>query len=112
MKAVVDEALGDVSGPDAVLRLQAVAEDYFVHRSRLVWQLVDAFELLANVIGVQDSVFCGLAQTVRTVGKNVGKSAHKHAEVAVKGAHATNRLRAVVLEAELAVCTRRKHRRR
>ena len=33
MKSVVDEALGDVHGLDAFLRLQLVAEDDFVHRT-------------------------------------------------------------------------------
>src|SRR5215472_9415818 len=36
VKAVVDEALGDVHGTDAFFRLHLVAEDNFVHARRVV----------------------------------------------------------------------------
>src|SRR5580765_3523031 len=100
MKAVVDQPFGDVSGPDAVLRLQPVAKDNLMHRPGLVGQFVDAVELFTNVVRIQDSIFRRLPQTIRTIGEYVGKSTDEHAEVAVEGAHASDRLWPVVLEAE------------
>ena len=70
---------------------------------RLVGQLVIAFELLADVVGVEHRVFGGLAQAVRAVGEDIGQGADEHAEVAVEHADAANGLRPVVVEAERAV---------
>src|SRR5438045_964775 len=57
MEAVVDEALGDVAGLHAFGSLQTIAEDNLMHRSGLVRKIVKAFELLADVVGVEDSIF-------------------------------------------------------
>ena len=72
-------------------------------RRRLVGQLVDAFKLFADVVGVEHGVFGGLAQAVGAIGQDVGQRADEHAEVAVEHAHAADGLRAVVVEAERAV---------
>ncbi len=68
----------------------AVAEDDLVQRRRLVRQLVDALQLLADVVGVEHRVFRRLPQAVGTVRQDVGQRAHVHAEVAVERAHATD----------------------
>src|SRR4051794_38574518 len=110
MEAVINEALGDVARLHPVLCLQPIAEYHLVHRSGLVRQLVNAFELLANVIGVEHRVFGGLAQAIWTIGEDVRQRAHEHTEVAIEGAHASDRMRAVVLKSELAVWTRNQYR--
>ena len=103
VEAVVDEALGDVAGLDTPCLLLLIAEDDLVHRWRLVRQFVVAFELFADVVGVEHGVFGGLAQAVRAVREDVGEGADEHAEVAVEHAYAADRVRAVVVEAERAV---------
>jgi hypothetical protein len=65
VEAVVDEALGDVAGLDAFGGLALVAEDNLVHGGGLVGELVEVFKLGADVVGVEDGVFGGLAQAVR-----------------------------------------------
>ena len=103
MESVIDQALGEVHGLDAILRLQFVAEDDFMHGRRRVRQVVNAFQSLADVIRVEHRVFRSLPQAVRTVGEDVGQRADEHSEVSVKGAHAADGVRAVVVEAERAV---------
>ena len=71
--------------------------------ARLVRQVEDAFQLGADVVGVQHGVFGGLAQAVGAVGQDVRQRADEHAEVAVEHAHAAHGLRTVVVEAERAV---------
>src|SRR5690242_9430629 len=105
MKTEVDQALGNVSGFYSILRLQTIAEHDLVHRSRFVRQVVDAFKLLANVVGVEHCVFGSLTQAVGTVGEDIGQRTHEHTEVAVEGAHATNGFWAVVLEPKFAIWT-------
>src|ERR1035441_4961004 len=83
VETVVDKTLGNVAGFDAEGRLALVAEDYFVHGRRFVGQLVNVFELFADVVGVEDGVFGGLSQPVRPVGQDVGQRADEHAGVAV-----------------------------
>ena len=83
-------------------RLPLVAEDHLVHRRGLVGQLVEVFELVADVVGVEHRVFGGLAQAVGAVGQDVGQRADEHARVAVEGAHAADGLRPVVVPAQLA----------
>ena len=99
VEAVIDEALGDIAGLDAAYLLALVAEDDLVHRGRLIWQLVMAFELLADVVRVEHSIFRGLAQAVGAVGEDVSQRADKHAEVAVKHANAADRVRPIVVQA-------------
>ena len=83
--------------------LHFVAEDHFVHGRRGIGQIVSAFESFADVVGVEHGIFRGLAQAVGTVRLNVGQRANEHSEVSVEGAHASHRLRTVVVEAERAV---------
>ena len=83
--------------------MQFVAEDDFVHGGRRVGQVVNAFQSLADVVGVEHGVFGGLAQAVGAVGQDVGERADEHSEVAVEGAHASYGLRTVVFEAQRAV---------
>ena len=103
MEAIINQPLGDVHRLHAFLRLQFVAEDYFVHARRGIWEIVDSFHSLANVVGIEHSVFRGLAQAVGAVSLNVGQSAHKHSEIAVKGAHTAHRLWPIVIESQGAV---------
>src|SRR5438445_6563094 len=110
MEAIVDQALGDVAGLYAVLCLQPIAEDHFVHRSGFVRQLVNSFELLANVVRVEHRVLGGLAQPIWTIGEDVGQRAYEHAEVAVEGADASDRMRTAVLKSKLAIRPRSQHR--
>ena len=110
MKAVVDEALGDVAGFDAPGRLEFVAEDHLVHGGRPVGQIVHPVQLLADVIGVEHCVFSGLPQPVRSVGQDVGQCADKHAHVAVKGANPAHGFGTVVVPVFRAVLALDQHR--
>ena len=97
MKAVVNQPLGDIHGIHAVLLLKRVAEDYFMHRGQRIRQVVNAFEVPANVIRIQHGVFRRLAHA-RPVRKNVRQRANQHAEIAAKRLHAANRVRPHWLE--------------
>src|SRR5215470_3310279 len=103
MKPVVNQPLGDIAGLHALLRLNAITEDHFVHGSALVRQVVILFQLFADVVGVEHSVFRGLAKAIGTVGHNVGERTHVHAEIAIEHPHTTDRLRTVIVETEYAV---------
>src|SRR5947207_12175293 len=111
MEAIVDEAFGDVAGFHAVLRLQPVTENYFVHRSSFIGKLVDALQLFANIVGIENRIFRSLPQAIGSIREDISQCAHEHAKVAVEGTHAPNRLRTVVLEPKLAVGARGQHRR-
>src|SRR5215831_8026207 len=106
MKSVVDEPLRDIHGAHAFFRLQFVAEDDLVHARRVIRQIVCAFESFANVVGVQNGVFGGLAKTVRAVRLNVGEGADEHPKVSVESAHTPDRMWTVVFETESAVSMR------
>src|SRR5437660_6094781 len=103
MESVINQALGDIHRTHAFLRLHLVAENDFMHGWRRVRQVVGAFKALANIVRVEDGVFGGLAQSVGTVGLNIGERTHEHPEVAVKGTNTPDRMRAVVLKAERAI---------
>ena len=77
-----------------------------MHGGRVEGQVVNVFEFLADVIGVQDRVFGGLADA-RAVGQRVGQRAHQHAEISAEGAHAADRLRPIQFPAPAAVLFRR-----
>ena len=102
MEAVIDEALGDVHGVHALLFLAIIAEDDFMHGRRGVGQVENAFEILTNVIGVQDSIFGGLTNA-GAIGECVCEGANQHAEIAAKRAHAADGLRAHRFERQLAI---------
>src|SRR3954467_6432504 len=103
MEPIVDEPLGNIARFYSVLCLQAVTEDHLVHRACLVRKVVDAVQLLANVIRIENRVFRCLSQPIGPVSKDVSQGAHEHAKVAVERPHPPDRLRTVVLEPELAV---------
>ena len=67
-------------------------------RGRGIGQIVNAFEILANVVRIQHGVFGGLPQAVGAVRQNVGQRADEHAEVAVESAHPSDGLRPVIFE--------------
>ncbi len=56
MKPVIDQPLRDVACPHALLRLTRIAEDAFVHRRRLVGKVVIRFQVLANVVRVENGI--------------------------------------------------------
>src|SRR5262252_460890 len=99
MESVVDEPLGDIHRAYAFFRLQLVAEDDLVHAGRVVREIVGAFESFANVVGVENRVFSGLAKAFGSVGLNIGESTDEHPEVPVVGTHAADGMRTVVFEA-------------
>ncbi len=101
MKAVVDQALGDVHGVDAVLFLMRVAEDDFVHGGQGIGEIVDAFEMLADVIGVEHGVFGGLPDA-GTVREDVGEGAHQDAEISGESLYAADGIGAHGLKSETA----------
>src|ERR1700686_634650 len=103
MEAVVDQTLSNVHSAHAFFRLQFVAENDFVHGWSGVRQVVCALKALANVVGVQDRVFSGLPQTVRTIRLDVGQSPNEHSKVAIERADPPYRLRTVVFETESAI---------
>ena len=92
MKAVVNQPFRNVHGAYAVFLLNRVAENHFVHRGQGIGQVVNAFEVLSNVIRIEDRVFGGLAHA-RTVRKNVRERANQHSKVAAERPHAPNRIR-------------------
>ena len=104
MEAVIDEALGNVTGPNAFGGLAIVAENTFVHGRRFVGDFVMRFEQRSQIVGVEERVHGGLAETVGTVGHDIGKSADEDAEVAVEGFDAADGLGQIVIPApEIAV---------
>src|SRR5262249_5118703 len=103
MKTIINEPLGNITGLYALLRLNAITEDNFVHGSALVRQVVILFQFFADVVGVEHRIFRRLAQAIGTIGHNVGKRAHLHAEVAIEHPHATDGLRTVIVEPEQGV---------
>ena len=80
--------------------LAAVAENHLMQRGRFIGQFVDIFQLGADIVCVQHRVFRGLTQSIGAVGEDVGEGANEHAVVAIKHAHATDRLRTIVVEGE------------
>src|SRR6266404_5272172 len=99
MEAVVDQALGDIHGADAILLLVRVAEYDFVHRWQGIREIVGAFEMLAYVVGVEHGVFRGLPDA-GTVRKDVSKRAHQDAEIAREGFYAADGIGANGFERE------------
>src|SRR5579864_5820699 len=102
MESIIDETLGDVHRVYAMLFLACVAENDFVHRRQVVRQIVEVFEMLTDVIRIEYGVFGGLTDS-RAVGQRVGKRAEQDAKVATIGANASDGLRAIEVERELAV---------
>src|SRR5580700_692808 len=101
MKAVVDEALGDIHGVDAVAFLRGIAEDHFVHGRTRVRKIVDAFEIFADVVGVEHRIFGGLANA-GPVGEDVSQGANEHAKIAAEGFNAADGFLALEIESEAA----------
>src|ERR1700676_968977 len=99
MKAVIDQALGEVHRVHAVLFLTRVAEDDFVHGWQGIRQIVNAFEILADVSGVEDRVLGGLADS-RTVGKDVSERADEYAKISCECFYAANGFRAVGVQTQ------------
>src|SRR5262249_2839981 len=79
------EALGDVHRVDAVASLNGVAENDFVHGRQGIGQVENAFEMFADVVGIEHGIFGCLADA-RAVGEDVGERADKDAEVSAEGA--------------------------
>ena len=75
MEAVIDEALGDVAGANAFRGLAVVTENAFVHGRRFVGDLIMRLEQLAKVVGIEQRVHRGLAQTIGTVRHDVRECA-------------------------------------
>lgn len=100
MKAVIDQALGNVAGLHAFRCLALVAENYFVHRRRLVWQFVEVFKSPADVVRIEHRVFGRLPETVGTVGEDVRKRANEHPGIPIESAHAADGVWAVELPVE------------
>ena len=92
VEAVVDHALAHVAGLDAIFGLELVGEDDLVEGGGLVGEIEGVGELGAEVVGVEDGVFGGLAEAVGAVGEDVGEGADEHAEVAVEHADAARRM--------------------
>ena len=74
-----------------------------MHGRSFVRNFVHIFQLLANIVGVEDRVFGGQAQAIVAVGHDVGERAHVHAEVAVEHANAADGLGAVIVESQAAI---------
>ena len=103
MEAVVNQALCDVHRVHAVLLLDGVAKDNFVHGRQRIREREDTLEMLANVVRIQHGVFGCLADA-RTVRKNVRERAHQHAEVAGERLDSPDRVRPVLFERQLSAC--------
>src|SRR5579859_6574847 len=84
MEAIVDEALGDVHGVDAVFLLERIAENNLVHGRQGIGEIENAFEVFADVIGVKHGVFGGLAHA-GAVREDIGKGANQDAEISAEG---------------------------
>src|SRR5947207_4225263 len=100
METIINETLGNVASLYSFLRLNAVAEDYFVHGRALIRQLVNLFEFLADVIGIKDGIFSGLPQAIKAVGHDVSQRANMHAEIAIEHPHSPYRFRTVVIKSQ------------
>src|SRR5436309_546612 len=75
MKAVIDQALGDVECVHALTRLSFISEDDFVHRRRGEGLFIIRSETVRNVARVEDRGLGCFAQTVVTVGENISERA-------------------------------------
>src|SRR5579859_617894 len=89
MEAIVDEALGDVHGVDAVFLLERIAENDLVHGGQGIGQIENPFEMLADVIRVEDGVFRGLAHA-GAVREDVSERANENAEISAEGFYTTD----------------------
>src|SRR5712671_6242557 len=99
MESVVDQSLGDVHGADAILFLVCVAEYHFVHGGQGIRQIVNAFQMLADVVGVEHRVLRGLPDA-GTIRQNVGERAHQHSEISGERFYATDGIRPHRFEAK------------
>src|SRR5712672_857483 len=99
MEPVVDQSLGDVHGADAILFLVCVAEDHFVHGGQGIREIVNAFQMLADVVGVEHRILGGLPDA-GTIRQNVSEGAHQHSEISGERFYATDGIRPHRLEAK------------
>ena len=75
MKAVIDQAFGDVERVHAFARLALVSEDDFVHRRRGEGLFIIRSQTVRNIARVKDRGLGCFAQTVVTVGENISERA-------------------------------------
>ena len=66
MKAVINEALGDVAGPNAFGGLAIVTENAFMHGWSFVSNFVVRLKQLAQIVGIEERVHGGSAKSVGT----------------------------------------------
>src|SRR5262249_55560408 len=83
--------------------LYGVAEDDFVHGGQGIGKIENAFQLLANVVGVEDRVLGGLTDA-GAVGQNIGQGANEHAEISAEGTHFADGGRPHAFKSQLAAC--------
>ena len=76
-----------------------VAENNFVHGGQGIGQVENAFEMLANVVCVEDRVFRGLTHA-GAVRENVGERADQDAEISAEGFDSADGVRADLFERE------------
>src|SRR5260370_18546279 len=74
-----------------------VAEDNFMHRGQGIRQIVNAFQMFANVIGVEHRVLGGLPDP-GDIRKDVSERAQQYTEISRESLDPTDRIRADRLE--------------
>src|ERR1051325_2457368 len=111
MKAIVDQALSDVGRIHSIAFLYRVAEYNFMHRGQGIRQIVNALEMLANIIRVEYRIFRRLPNA-GSVGQNVGERANQHAEVPTECANFSDRIRPYLFERQLSAVAFDQNRRR
>ncbi len=94
MNPEVEQPLGDVDGPDAILFLLAGGRgDELVHAGAVVGHVIVVVEARSEVVGVEDGVFAHLAQSRRAVHADIVVGADVHAEVAIEAVQLADALR-------------------
>ena len=100
IEAVIDQALGDVPGVDALRALPLGREDALVHARAVVGDLIRRGQPRADVVRVEDRVVADLGEPSRAQAAQVGVRADEDAEVAVEAVEPPDRLRTVMVEEE------------
>ena len=101
VEAEVEQSLGEVHGRllESLVVFQLFGRgDEFVHAAIAVRHRQEVLHAAEQVVGVEHGVFRHVPQSVGAVRADVAVGADQHAHVAEEGAHATDRLRAVVVQ--------------
>src|SRR5262245_20435309 len=91
MKPIIQETLGDVESADSVFVLVPIRKNAFVHARLAIGDLIALFQILANIVRVEERHPARFLKAFSSKRDNVSVGADQDTEITKEGTHPSDR---------------------